>query len=336
MRKICLVFLVGEGFDCSAIFEQAFNEIGFAVETIRVPNRWVHALSRRYVNELRALLKEKSKDHFLIFSPQSTELFLNEADFTIVYSAYRSWFDEKKMRVIPHLWTPIKPPQNTECLTWTSKPPLRIGFMGRDYTNSRLANIILKSPVRLKRWLLRGSYLNHPDLLVLMNKCGLSAGAINTFARIETMNALKANRKRFADVQLDIVEKERFGGSEQELSEYIDHLERNTYVLCPRGTENYSYRIYETLSRGRIPVIIDTDVVLPKEINWDDFSVRVPYESLDSIYEIILRDYNSRSAADFAARQRETFSSMAKLQAMHWVKDIVKELVAAMELANRQ
>ena len=331
MQKICLVFLADESLDCSTIFEQAFKEAGFSVETVRVPNRLIHLLNREYVNKLRALLKEKSRDRFLIFSPQSTELFLEEADFTIVYSAYRSWFNERKMRVIPHLWTPIKPPQDVDYLTWTSKPPLRIGFMGRDYTNSRLANIVLRSPPRLKQWLLRGFYLHHAGVMILMNKCGISAGAINTFARIETMNALKTNRDKVSDVQLDIIEKQRFGGSEQELSEFIDHLERNTYILCPRGTENYSYRIYETLGRGRIPVIIDTDIVLPKEINWDYLSVRVPYESLNKIYEIILRDYKSRSGPEFIARQKEAFSTMAQLQTMSWVKDIANDLRSAIE-----
>jgi hypothetical protein len=331
MQKICLVFLANESFDCSTIFEQAFKEVGLSVETVRVPHRSIHLLNRKYVNELRALLKEKSRDHFLIFSPQSTELFLEEADFTIVYSAYRSWFDERKMRVIPHLWTPVKPPQNVDYLTWTSKPPLRIGFMGRDYTNSRFTNIVMKSPPRLKQWLLRGFYLHHAGLMVGMNKCGISAGAINTFARIETMNALKANRHKFPGVQLDIVEKERFGGSEQALNEFINHLERNTYIVCPRGTENYSYRIYETLGRGRIPIIIDTDIVLPKEINWDYLSVRVPYESLNEIYEIILRDYESRSGPEFIARQKQAFSSMAQLQTMSWVKDIANDLKSVIE-----
>ena len=194
MQKLYLVFLVTENFDCSPVFEQAFKEVGFSVETVRVPFRAIHLLDREYVNELRALLKEKSRDGFLIFSPQSTELHLEEPDFAIVYSAYRSWFDERKMRVIPHLWTPIQPPQNVDYLTWTSKPPLRVGFMGRDYTNSRFANFVSKLPSRLKQWLLRGFYLRHVGLMIGMNRCGISAGAINTFARIETMRRSQSKR----------------------------------------------------------------------------------------------------------------------------------------------
>ena len=330
MQKICIVFLVTENFDCLPVFEQAFREAGFLIEAVRIPFREMHLLDGEYVNELRGLLKEKSGDGFLIFSPQSTELHLKEPDFTIVYSGYRSWFDERKMRVVPHLWTPVKPPQNIDRLIWTTKPPIRVGFMGRDYTNSRFANIVLKSPSQLKHWLLRGSYLHYPGLVIGMNRCGISAGAINTFARIETMNTLKAQAHRFSEVQLDIVEKQRFSGSEQELNEFISHLERNTYIVCPRGTENYSYRIYETLGRGRIPVIIDTDMVLPKEINWDYLSVRVPYGSLTEIYEFILQDYMSHSEQEFIARQKEAISTTKQLQTMHWVKDMVTDLKSSM------
>jgi exostosin family protein len=328
MPRICLVFLVGEGFDCSSIFERALKDLGCSVDTVRIPNRWIHSISAQYLNDLRAVIAEKSRDSFVIFSPQSTELFLRQADFTILYSAYRSWFDAKRMRVIPHLWTPIKPPQDASPLLWQGKPPLRIGFMGRDYTNSRVVNFIQKLPRALKKWLLRGRYLRYPGLVTFMNRCGVSAGPINAFARIETLDALFKRAREFPDIQLDIVTRERFGGSEDELSKFAAHLDRNTYILCPRGTENYSYRIYETLSRGRIPVIIDTDMVLPQEIDWDALSIRIPYDSLHRLQEIVMQDY-TRSPADFAARQKAAMSAMEKLQSMRWVDVIAAELSAA-------
>jgi hypothetical protein len=47
------------------------------------------------------------------------------------------------------------------------------------------------------------------------------------------------------------------------------------FVFCPRGTGNFSIRFYETLYYGRIPIIIDTDIVLPFSdlINWDEIIV---------------------------------------------------------------
>ena len=326
MRKICLVFFVNEKFNCLPIFEQAFQEMGFEVETISLPNIWISELDRKRVNKLKMLLKEKSKTHYVIFSPQSTELFLEDADFMLIFSAYQSWFNSEKMRVIPHLWTPVRLPQPSNHLLWTSKPPLRIGFMGRSYATSRLANIVLKSPMSVKRWLLRGRFLRHPTAIAAMNEFGFSITGTNTFARIETMMALKDNKDKYKDIEFDIAEKQGFSGLENELNEYIHHLEKNTYIVCPRGTENYSFRIYEALSRGRIPVIIDTDVVLPKEINWDELAIKVPYESLDKIFDLVLRDYRSRSESEFLARQKRAITTMAELGTMRWVRELTKEL----------
>lgn len=67
--------------------------------------------------------------------------------------------------------------------------------------------------------------------------------------------------------------------------EYVEHLLANDYVLCVRGAGNFSHRLYETLAVGRIPVILDTDLVLPlaDEVDWHTLGVWVPLRELDSI-----------------------------------------------------
>lgn len=59
---------------------------------------------------------------------------------------------------------------------------------------------------------------------------------------------------------------------ERELTtrEFFDNLNGSPYTLCMRGAGNFSVRFYEALALGRIPVLIDTDVVLPLEnkIDW--------------------------------------------------------------------
>ena len=46
---------------------------------------------------------------------------------------------------------------------------------------------------------------------------------------------------------------------------FIKNMQKCDYTLCVRGTGNYSGRFYMTLNAGRIPVVLDTDVVLPCE-----------------------------------------------------------------------
>ena len=47
--------------------------------------------------------------------------------------------------------------------------------------------------------------------------------------------------------------------------QYIDNMENNIFIFCYRGEGNFSYRFYETLMMGKIPLFIDTECVLPFE-----------------------------------------------------------------------
>ena len=327
MRKICFVCLKNESFDLAAIFKAALAELKADVEIIRIPHFFLSGLTNVRLRSLKKLLKQKSSDAFVIFFPDSTELFLQEADLMILFSAYRSWFSQTKMRVIPHLWTSAGFPENVNDLTWKVKPPLRIGFMGRSHATSRLATFILKSPKSFREWLLQGNYLRHANLIALLGALGISIVNINSFPRIEAIQILRAkSQNRDIAANFDIVERRSFGGTEQEMSEYKDHLKKNTYIICARGSENYSFRLYEALNFGRIPVIVDTDMVLPKEIDWDRISIIVPYKSLHGLYDAIVRDYDSRSGDDFLARQQEAFSTVRELRTMRWVKDLASEV----------
>jgi len=54
--------------------------------------------------------------------------------------------------------------------------------------------------------------------------------------------------------------------------EFNEILQQCPYQLCCRGGGNFSHRFYETLAAGRIPVLIDTDTMLPPNVPnglWD-------------------------------------------------------------------
>lgn len=69
------------------------------------------------------------------------------------------------------------------------------------------------------------------------------------------------------------------------------------YTLCPRGGGNWSYRLYETLCLGRIPVFIDTDCVLPYEsvIPWRRSCVWVEADRMETTGQAILDHYQTQS-----------------------------------------
>jgi hypothetical protein len=88
--------------------------------------------------------------------------------------------------------------------------------------------------------------------------------------------------------------------------EYVQNMLQSDYILCVRGIGNFSYRLYETLSLGRIPVFVDTECVLPLEfeIDWRDHCVWVEEDEIDVIGDRILAFHESVNDTEFEERQR--------------------------------
>ena len=59
------------------------------------------------------------------------------------------------------------------------------------------------------------------------------------------------------------------------MKKYLDDLSQCNFVLCPRGTGTSSFRLYETLMMGSIPIITGMkDYPFDDECDWDSFSLR--------------------------------------------------------------
>ena len=88
--------------------------------------------------------------------------------------------------------------------------------------------------------------------------------------------------------------------------EYMQNMIGSDYILCARGGGNFSYRLYETLSCGRIPVFINTDCVLPyhAEINWKDYCVWVDETEVDRTAEKVVEFHKALSPEDFVNLQK--------------------------------
>jgi exostosin family protein len=92
----------------------------------------------------------------------------------------------------------------------------------------------------------------------------------------------------------------------QAREEYVHNLVESDYVLCARGAGNFSYRLYETLSCGRIPLFVDTDCVLPYDfvVDWRDFCVWVDEAELDRAGEIVAEFHERLTDTEFEDLQR--------------------------------
>ena len=94
--------------------------------------------------------------------------------------------------------------------------------------------------------------------------------------------------------------------AQQARQDFVENLLASDYVVCARGWGNYSYRLYETLGAGRIPVFINTDCVLPYEnhLDWRRYCVWVEEDEISSIDQRIAEFHAKLSPDDFIALQQ--------------------------------
>lgn len=72
-------------------------------------------------------------------------------------------------------------------------------------------------------------------------------------------------------------------------SDFVDLMQRSVFALCPRGHGRTSFRLYEALQLGAIPVYLFDDLWLPytDELNWRTLAVLVHVDELAFLPEIL-------------------------------------------------
>lgn len=112
----------------------------------------------------------------------------------------------------------------------------------------------------------------------------------------------------------DAIVVERLGwklrdGSEAEriamYREYADTLARSAFSLCPRGIAAGSYRLFETMELGRVPVVLSDAYVPCVGPNWDSFALFVPESDLAKL-PAILEKWQPQ-AAEMGQRARQAW-----------------------------
>lgn len=77
-------------------------------------------------------------------------------------------------------------------------------------------------------------------------------------------------------------------------NDFINNILSSHFTICNRGKGNFSMRFYQVLSCGRIPALVDSDMIFPFEdkINWKDIIVTGCNEN--EVLDKILDMYNNK------------------------------------------
>lgn len=88
--------------------------------------------------------------------------------------------------------------------------------------------------------------------------------------------------------------------------EFVDNILGSDYGLAVRGDPNISTRLFEVCSLGRIPLLLDTQCVLPfeTEINYRNFCVIVDYRDIRQLPEHLAQFHKNISPERFKEMQR--------------------------------
>ncbi len=93
---------------------------------------------------------------------------------------------------------------------------------------------------------------------------------------------------------------------EQVRSEFVENIRSSDYVVCVRGSGNFSTRMYETLCMGRIPLIIDTDCVVPFAglDDWKKLAIWCPASDIASAGARVAAFHDALKPQELVDRQR--------------------------------
>lgn len=77
--------------------------------------------------------------------------------------------------------------------------------------------------------------------------------------------------------------------SDEKLNDFISNTSRSKFALCPRGYGKSSFRLYEAMQLGAVPVYVSDDHYLPwtDELDWSEFCVLIKEEQIQDLKNIL-------------------------------------------------
>lgn len=112
-------------------------------------------------------------------------------------------------------------------------------------------------------------------------------------------------------IQENFILREKFLGgdrlTEQIITDFEENMKNSHFIICQRGTGNFSMRFYETLASGRIPILVNTDMQLPLYGVVDYDSVIIMESNVQRVIEKLLWVWVNKDIVDMQRKCSEFY-----------------------------
>lgn len=198
-----------------------------------------------------------------------------------IFASRRTPFEEGMPALVEDLLEPGEP----VAVRKRGERPV-VGFCG--YVDTAIKRLVYSLTLRTEK--ARGLRLRYRSLATLEGSPAVDCDFISR-------SGFWASRKIDPNAPPDDADSAR--------KEFLANLFGTDYNVCLRGMGNYSFRLYETMSAGRIPLFVNTDCVLPfeDEIDYRKYFAWVEESDLDRAGEIVAQFHADHTDDDFRQLQ---------------------------------
>jgi hypothetical protein len=215
--------------------------------------------------------------------------------------------------------------------------PLKcILFDSQDNTIPRIPGLYMQIPLHLQSTPIyeAGFYVRVFDNAVLktrtaFSKCNYLFSFIGCVANSPSVRGrvarLKHSRAHIEDA---------WSGQSDGDARYADILSRSKFVLCPRGRGPSTWRLFETMRSGRVPVIISDEWMEPKGIDWSACSVRIKEKDIGTI-PVRLEQLEGRAEQMGSAARDAWDQHFSETGSFEWVADACERIQSQMHSCER-
>lgn len=151
-------------------------------------------------------------------------------------------------------------------------------------------------------------------------------GSVAQSIRRHYLNALIKS-----DITTNVIIRRGFGApgidKKVAIQDFFQNIQQNTFTFCCRGAGNFSYRFYEVMGMGRIPILIMTDNVIPF---WEELKSRklntgiVLVNDGDDIVRIVKEYYTSNKDNIIEIQKMNKYVFQTYFSGLGFIKRIIE------------